>query len=105
MRNEIDHDNPVVGLDEMWSFLGKRKNEVWIWLALEVNSCEILSYSVGDRSVETFKRLWDGIGGESPLAYARGFGTGLHEPYRPQGDTTPYYSYLPQNGDRLGATF
>jgi len=41
--------------------LGKRENEIWIWLALEVNSRKILSYAVGDRSVYTFKKLWNGI--------------------------------------------
>lgn len=45
----------------MWSFVRKKENEIWIWLALEVNSRKILSYAVGDRSVKTFKRLWDGI--------------------------------------------
>ena len=60
LRNEI-HDNPVVGLDEMWSFVRKKENEIWIWLALEVNSRKILSYAVGDRSVYTFKKLWDRI--------------------------------------------
>jgi len=45
----------------MWSFVRKKENEVWIWLALERNSRKILSYAVGDHSVDTFKRLWDGI--------------------------------------------
>ena len=45
----------------MWSFVRKRENEIWIWLALEVNSRKILSYAVGDRSVYTFKKLWNGI--------------------------------------------
>jgi len=30
-------------------------------LALKVNSRKIIGYAVGDRSVNTFKRLWDGI--------------------------------------------
>jgi len=45
----------------MWSFVRKRENEIWIWLALEVNSRKILSYAVGDRSVYTFKKLWGKI--------------------------------------------
>jgi len=45
----------------MWSFVRKKENEVWIWLALERNSRKIISYAVGDRSVTTFKRLWDRI--------------------------------------------
>jgi IS1 family transposase len=54
-------DDPVVELDEMWTFVKSRNNEVWIWLALEVNSRKIIGYAVGDRSVNTFKRLWDRI--------------------------------------------
>ena len=46
----------------MWTFVKSRNNEIWIWLALEVNSRKILSYAVGDRSVYTFKKLWDGLG-------------------------------------------
>ena len=61
MNNEIVHDNPVIELDEMWTFVGSRKNEVWIWLALEVNSRKVIGYTVGDRSINTFKRLWDAI--------------------------------------------
>jgi len=45
----------------MWTFVGSRENEVWIWLALEVNSRKVIGYAIGDRSIDTFKRLWDGI--------------------------------------------
>ena len=61
LRNDIDVENPVVELDEMWTFVKSKSNEVWIWLALEVNSRKIISYAVGDRSVYTFKKLWDKI--------------------------------------------
>ena len=57
----IEVDRPIVELDEMWTFVRVRKNEVWIWLALEVNSRKVLTYAVGDRSVCTFKKLWDGL--------------------------------------------
>ena len=45
----------------MWTFVGSRENEVWIWLALEVNSRKVIGYVIGNRSINTFKRLWDGI--------------------------------------------
>nr|WP_244403289.1 IS1 family transposase [Ferroglobus placidus] len=51
-------------LDEAWSFVKKKENEIWIWIALERNSRKIISYAIGDRSVDTFKKLWDGIGDE-----------------------------------------
>ncbi len=43
----------------MWTFVKSKSNEVWIWLALEVNSRKI--NAVGDRSVYTFKKLWNRI--------------------------------------------
>ena len=57
LRDEIEVDRPVIELDEVWSFVRSRKNEIWIWLALEVNSRKVIGYAVGDRSVDTFKRL------------------------------------------------
>ena len=45
----------------MWTFVKSKSNEVWIWLALEVNSRKIMGYAVGDRSVYTFRKLWDRI--------------------------------------------
>jgi len=43
----------------MWSFVRKKENEIWIWLALEVNSRKI--NAVGDRFVHIFKKLWGKI--------------------------------------------
>ena len=45
----------------MWTFVRSRKNEIWIWLALEVNSRKVIGYAIGDRSINTFKRLWNTI--------------------------------------------
>ncbi len=36
----------------MWSFVGNKKNKQWIWLALDVNTREIVSVYVGKRSRE-----------------------------------------------------
>jgi len=30
VNNEINQNNPIVKLDEMWSFVRSRKNEIWI---------------------------------------------------------------------------
>jgi len=62
LKSEINVEHPIIELDEMWTFVRSRNNEIWIWLALEVNSRKIIGYAVGDRSIETFKRLWDGLG-------------------------------------------
>ena len=37
-------------LDELWSFVGKKANRWWIWLALDATTRQILAFHVGDRS-------------------------------------------------------
>ncbi len=44
-------------LDEMWSFVGKKKNKQWLWIALDVKSRQILSFHVGKRTKLDGKNL------------------------------------------------
>ncbi len=37
-------------IDEMQSFVGKKANKQWIWMALDVLSRQIIAFYVGDRS-------------------------------------------------------
>ncbi len=37
-------------VDEMFSFVGKKKNKQWVWIAMDVKSRQIIAFSVGDRS-------------------------------------------------------
>jgi len=47
--------------DEMWSFVGKKGNKQWIWLALDTKTREIVGLYVGDRSSESAKELWKSL--------------------------------------------
>lgn len=38
-----------------------KKNKIWIWTALDKEYSGILEYVIGDRSAETFKKLWEKI--------------------------------------------
>jgi insertion element IS1 protein InsB len=58
----------VLELDELWSFVGLRKNKRWIWLALCRRTRQIVAFAVGDRSEVTCRRLWQRI----PTDYRRG---------------------------------
>ena len=51
--------------DEMWSFVGKRANKQWIWIAMDATSRQVIAFHVGDRSRRSAKRLWAKI----PEAY------------------------------------
>ena len=47
--------------DEMWSFVQKKANKQWIWLAMDATTRQIIAFHVGDRSRESAKALWASI--------------------------------------------
>ena len=54
-----------VEADEMLSFVGKKKNKKWIWLAMDVKTRQVIAFHVGDRSKRSARKLWNAI----PEAY------------------------------------
>ena len=42
----------VLELDELWSFVEKKTQECWLWLALCRRTRQIVAYTIGDRSQE-----------------------------------------------------
>lgn len=46
-----------VELDEQWSFVGKKSNQRWIWLAVEHSTNIVLAYVFGRRKDDVFKDL------------------------------------------------
>ncbi len=59
-----DYLIPLVGqIDELQTFIGRTTNRIWIWTALNKDYSEILEYIIGDRSGETFAKLWPKIKG------------------------------------------
>lgn len=51
----------VLKLDELWSFVLKKSQKRWIWLALCRRTRQIVAYVVGDRSEATCRKLWERI--------------------------------------------
>ena len=47
-----------VEADEMASFVQKKANTQWIWLAMDAKTRQIIAFHVGDRSRKSFKKLW-----------------------------------------------
>lgn len=43
----------VLELDELWSFVGEKTQECWLWIALCRRTRQIVAYTVGDRSQES----------------------------------------------------
>jgi insertion element IS1 protein InsB len=54
-----------VEADEMSSFVQKKANKHWIWLAMDTKTRQIIAFHVGDRSRKSAKHLWAKI----PEAY------------------------------------
>jgi insertion element IS1 protein InsB len=48
----------VLELDELWSFVLKKSNKRWIWIALCRRTRQIVAYYVGDRSQASCRQLW-----------------------------------------------
>jgi len=57
----------VLELDEMWSFVLRRRDKRWVWLAQCRRTRQIVAYAVGDRSEKTCRLLWRRV----PRGYKR----------------------------------
>ena len=47
-----------VEADEMWSFVKRKANKHWSWIAMDTQTRQIIACHVGDRSHESAKQLW-----------------------------------------------
>ncbi len=45
----------------MWSFVRKRKNKRWLWLALCRRTRQVVAYALGSRGLKTCRLLWQRI--------------------------------------------
>ncbi len=66
--NPDDPASTTLELDELWSFVLKKTNDSWIWIALCRQTRQVVAYAVGDRSKKTGQRLWEAI----PEGYRQG---------------------------------
>ncbi len=57
----------VLELDELWSFVLKKTNKRWVWIALCRRTRQIVAYFIGDRSEQSCRELWQRI----PDAYKK----------------------------------
>ena len=46
-------------MDELWTFVGRRKHKGWLWLAVERASRRIVGWVLGCRGAATARRLFD----------------------------------------------
>ena len=50
-------------LDELWSFVGKKENRQWVWIARDAAPRQVIAFHVGDRSSQSATALWEKIPG------------------------------------------
>ena len=50
-------DSGIVMIDEMWHFENGKSNKIWLWRAIDGKTRRPLAWVLGDRSVETVKKL------------------------------------------------
>ena len=51
----------TIECDELWSFVGKKANKQWVWLAIDRDTGEIVGVYVGDRSERSARALWNSL--------------------------------------------
>lgn len=59
---DIEENSPILAeLDELQTYVGKRRNKVLVWTAVNHLALGILAIQIGDRSGKTFAKLWKRI--------------------------------------------
>jgi len=65
---QLDDDTVIFcEADELCTYVGNKKKKVWLWIALDCETLQILAFHVGDRSKKSCKKLWDKI----PISYKK----------------------------------
>jgi insertion element IS1 protein InsB len=50
-----------VEADETGSFVAKKTNKQWLWLALDAHTRQVIAFPIGDRSRKSARKLWKRI--------------------------------------------
>jgi insertion element IS1 protein InsB len=51
----------IVECDELWSFVGHKGDQWWVWAALDAETRQVVAMVAGDRSEATAQCLWDAL--------------------------------------------
>jgi insertion element IS1 protein InsB len=67
---EAAKSDDVLELDELWSFVFKKSNKRWIWIALCRRTRQVVAYFIGNRSEDSCRKLWERIPEEYRKCYS-----------------------------------
>ena len=48
-------------LDEIWSFVRKKTDRHWVWIAMDATTRQVIAFHVGDRNSQSATTLWEKI--------------------------------------------
>jgi len=51
----------TIQADELWSFVGSKANQVWLWWAIDADTRLVVGCAVGPRDKATAQQLWDSL--------------------------------------------
>ena len=51
----------MIEADELWSFVGRKRSDWWVWVALDAQTRQVVAMVCGDRSESTARCLWDAL--------------------------------------------
>lgn len=54
----------VIEADELWSFVGSKREVHWVWVALDADTRRVVAMVFGDRSEFTARCLWEALPAE-----------------------------------------
>lgn len=61
MPDEAEFEVLCLEADELWSFVGAKKNKRWIWLMIERTTYQVVAVHIGDRSELSALALWQKV--------------------------------------------
>jgi IS1 family transposase len=60
---------PIIEIDEMWHYLDRKTNRVWIWKAYDRFNDRLIDWECGNRDEATFRRLFSRLERWHPRLY------------------------------------
>ena len=96
ITEEMKSEDADYEVDELCSFVQKKKSKVWIWVVLHRETRQIVAFHMGGRGIKDCKKLWKkledlGIKGKLHTdlwkAYAAVFPKHMHHPHEHRGPT------------------
>jgi len=45
----------------MWSFVKRKENKQWIWIAIDAKTRQVIAFHIGDRTRESAIKLWEKV--------------------------------------------